>query len=175
MWEESGDQVQSRFLSPPLNPCNLPNLCVFVCVYAGLFCSDLPLNTIREPRTVVGGGGVVSSHGVQEVVVCRYAHSSSPLGHGCTHAPLVGVRIKALHRPEARAAVTTSHCKQSGKKKERITKWVKINVRQPNMCMRWVDTPDLAGGAPNSCQMLMWDVMTEQWQRDSADTAASHG
>lgn len=119
MWEEGGDQVQSRFLSSPLNPCNLLNLCVFVCVYAGLFCSDLPLNTIREPRTMVGGGGIVSSHGVQEVVVRRYAHSSSPLGHGCTHAPLVGVRIKALHRPQARAAVTTSHCKQSGKKTEK--------------------------------------------------------
>lgn len=59
-----------------------------------------PFNTIGESRTVVGGGGIVSAYGIQEVVVRRHTHSSSPLGHGSTHAPLVGVRIEAFHRPQ---------------------------------------------------------------------------
>lgn len=73
----------------------------------------LPLNTIRESRTVVRRGGVVSTYSIQEVVVCCYTHSSSPLGHGSAHAPLVGVRIEALHWPQAWAAVSTTYCKQS--------------------------------------------------------------
>lgn len=74
-----------------------------------------PLNTIRESRTVVGGGGVVTAHSVQEVIVCRHTHSSSPLGHGSAHAPLVGVRIEALHRPQTRAAISSTYGKQSGR------------------------------------------------------------
>lgn len=74
-----------------------------------------PLDTIGEPRTVVGGGGVVSAHGVQEVVVRRHTHSSSPLGHRSAHAPLVGVRVEALHRPQAGAAVSTADREQPEK------------------------------------------------------------
>lgn len=56
-----------------------------------------PLNAVRKSRTVVGGGGVVSAYRVQEVVVCGHTNSSSSLGHGSTHAPLVGVWIETLH------------------------------------------------------------------------------
>lgn len=72
----------------------------------------IPLNTIRESGAVVGGRGIMSSHSIQEVVVCRHANASSPLGHGGAHAPLVGVRIEALHGPQTRTAIPTSYCKQ---------------------------------------------------------------
>lgn len=74
-----------------------------------------PLDTVGESRTVVWGGGVVSAYSIQEVVVCRHTHSSTPLGHGSTHAPLVGVRIEAFHGPQTWAAVPTTYCKQSEK------------------------------------------------------------
>ena len=54
----------------------------------------------------------MSTNSIQEVVVRRHPHSSSPLGHGSTHAPLVGVRIEALHRPQTRAAISATYRKQ---------------------------------------------------------------
>lgn len=102
--------------------CNLKLLCnisVFVCF---LKRRNWPLNTIRESRTVVGGRGVMSTYSIQEVVVHCHTHSPSPLGHGSTHAPLVGVRIEALHRPQTRAAVSTTYCKQSEKRIKMILK-----------------------------------------------------
>lgn len=109
-------QRRVQVLAPTLKPRQLAD-CVCVCVgvsVCALACSAvaLPLHTVREPGAVVGGGGVVPSHGIQEVVVRGHAHSPSPLGHGRAHAPFVGVRIKTLHRPQARAAVSASHCKE---------------------------------------------------------------
>lgn len=82
-----------------------------------------PLNKVGESRTVVGSGSIVSAYSIKEIVVRRYAHSSSPFGHGCTHAPLVGVRIEALHRSQAWAAISTTNCKQSEKLKQIGLKW----------------------------------------------------
>lgn len=73
------------------------SFCAFLLLLRG---RDPPLHAVRESRAVVGGGGVMSAHGIEEVIVGGHAHTSSPLGHGCTHAPLVGVRIEALHRPQ---------------------------------------------------------------------------
>lgn len=69
-------------------------LCACVCV---CFPEQAPFNTIGESGAVVGSRGVVAPYSIQEVVVRRHTDSASPLGHGSTHAPLVGVRIEALH------------------------------------------------------------------------------
>lgn len=105
MQEEGGDVEEEgrRGLSPPSLNHTLKSFPhhVRVCVsHSKNQTMFLPLNTVREPRAVVGGGGVVAAHGIQEVVARCHPHASSSLGHGSTHAPLVGVRIEALHRPQ---------------------------------------------------------------------------
>lgn len=121
MQEQGGDQEEFLFvplrnfpnLTPPITEFNehqSKHHCL-LCTLEMRTCIYWPLNTIGESRTVVGSRGIVSSHGVQEVVVCCYTHSSSSLGHWCTHAPLVGVWIKALHRPKTGASISTTNCK----------------------------------------------------------------
>lgn len=114
MQEQGGDQQGFSSLlfiwekptapSPPLRSANWQSkgsyatvLCLCISSKGEVY---QPLNTIGESRTVVRGRGVMSTYSIKEVVVCRNTHSSSPLCHRNTHAPLVGVWIKALHRPQ---------------------------------------------------------------------------
>ncbi len=115
LWEslESSSPPTTEFHQRQSKPAYATFLCL--CFVSREEAFYWPLNTVGESRTVVGGGGVVSAYSIQEVVVCRHTHSSSPLGHGRTHAPLVGVRVEALHWPQTWAAVPTTYCKQPGK------------------------------------------------------------
>lgn len=115
-----------------------------------------PLDTVREPRTVVWGRGIVSAYSIQEVVVCRHTHSSTPFGHGSTHAPLVGVWIEALHGPQTWAAVPTSYCKQSEKINKMSSKSTIFDIN-----CRYSTVPLLAGITDISCQMFegMWQIL----------------
>lgn len=103
---------------PWLNSINCNLNCNLCCVCLQGRSVYWPLHAVGESRAVVGSGGVVPTHSIQEVVVRRHTHPSSPLSHGSTHAPLVGVRIEALHRPQTRAAVSTTDCKQSEELRE---------------------------------------------------------
>lgn len=73
---------------------------------------SLPLHTVRETWTMVWSWCIMSSDCIQETVICGHAHSSSPLWHGCTHTPFIGVRIKTFHRSQTRASITTANSKQ---------------------------------------------------------------
>lgn len=76
--------------------------------------NSLPLHTVGEAGAVVGSRSIMTSHGVQKPVVGGHTDTASPLGHGGTQAPLVGVGVKTLHGFQAGAPVSPTNGVQPG-------------------------------------------------------------
>lgn len=74
----------------------------------------LPFYTVGQAGAVVGGRSIMASHGVQKPVVGGHTNTPSPLGHGGTETPLVGVRVKTLHGFQAGAPISPSDSVQPG-------------------------------------------------------------
>lgn len=74
----------------------------------------LPFYTVGQAGAVVGGRSIVASHSIQKPVVGGHTNPSSPLGHGGTQTPLVGVRVKTLHGFQAGAPISPSDGVQPG-------------------------------------------------------------
>lgn len=49
----------------------------------------------------------MASDCIKETITGCHTHTSSPLGHGCAHTPLIGVWIIAFYRFEASTSIAT--------------------------------------------------------------------